>query len=102
MKIKFSASVHSSLPVVIILVGLSLPTHPFLDGVMVTLYFIPHESVLRSQPPDVPLQLCWCPTTSTAEIVCTTSGVLSFQEIDTTPVLQSMVEKKFFKGHGAT
>lgn len=83
-------------------VGLSLPTHPFLDGVMVTLYCLPHESVLRSQLLVVPLQLCWCPAASIAETVCTTSGELSFQDTDTTPVLQSMVVRKLVKGQGAT
>lgn len=80
-----------SLPVVIICWGLSLPTHPFLDGVMLMLYFVPHSSMLRSQPLSVPLQLCWRPMVSTASTVYMTPGMLSFQVTDTTPVVQLTV-----------
>lgn len=58
-----------SLPVVIIVVGLSLPTHLFLDGVMVMLYSIPHSRSLRSQLLSILLQLCLRPSVSTADTV---------------------------------
>lgn len=89
------------MPVVIIFVGLSLPTHPFLDGVMVTLYSVPHSSVLRLQLPFVPLQLCRRPVVSTADTVCTTPGTLLFQDTDTTPVVQLTVGRKVMRGQGA-
>lgn len=77
----------SSPPVVIVLVGLFLPTHPFLDGVTVRLYFVPQSRVVRLQPLLLtPLQLCWRPVASTAVTVCSTSDKVSFQATDTTPV----------------
>ncbi len=85
----------------IIFAGLSLPTHPFLDGVIVTLYFVPHSSVLRLQPLVVPLQLCRRPTVSTADTVYTTPATLLFQVTDTSPVVQLTVGRKVLRGQGA-
>lgn len=82
-------------------VGLSLPTHPFLEGVTVMLYFVPQSKVVRSQPLLIPLQLCWRPVASTADTVCTTSDKLLFQETDTTPLAQLTVERKVARGQGA-
>lgn len=89
-------------PVAIVLVGLSLPAQPFLDGMTVRLYFVPQSRVVRSQPLLLtPLQLCWRPVASTAVTMCSTSGKLSFQATDTTPVWQSTLGMKVFRGQGA-
>lgn len=90
------------MPVLISFVGLSLPTHPFLDGVMLMLYSVPHSSMLRSQPlSSVPVQLCRCPVLSTADTVYETPATLSFQVTDTSPVLQFTVGRKDDRGQGA-
>lgn len=90
-----------SLPVLILSVELALPTHSFLDGVMVTLYSVPHFSELRSHPMFVPLQLCISPAASTAVTECTNPVTLVLQVIDATPVAQSMTGRKEERGQGA-
>lgn len=90
-----------SLPVLILVAGLSLPTHPSLDGVTATLYSVPHRSVSTSQPPSVPLQLCRCPAESAADAVYTTPATPSVQLTDTMLVLQSTVGRTEVRGQGA-
>lgn len=85
----------------IIVVELSLPTHPFLDGVMVTLYSVPHSSVVRLQPLLVPLQLCRRPVASAADTAYTTPATLLSQVTDTMPVAQLTVGRKVVGGQGA-
>lgn len=81
--------------------GLSLPTHPSLDGVTVTLYSVPHCSVLRLQPLLVPLQLCVRPLASAAVTAYTTPATLLFHLTDTTPVPQFTTGRKVERGQGA-
>lgn len=84
-----------------IFVWLPLPTHSFLDGVIVTLYCVPHASVLRLQPLFVLLQLCLAPLASAADTVYITPATLLFQVTDTTPVPQFTLERKDEGAQGA-
>ncbi|TNN48238.1 hypothetical protein EYF80_041552 [Liparis tanakae] len=89
------------LSVLLLCVGLSLPTHPSLDGVTVTLYSAPHSSASRRQPAFVLLQLCRRPAASVADTVYTTPATPSFQVTDATPVVQLTVGRKVGRGQGA-
>lgn len=101
MSVQLGKIQYWSLPVWISCVGLSLPTHPSLDGVMVTLYSVPHSSVPRGQPAVVLLQLCRRPVASVADTVYTTPATPLFQVTDATPVVQLTVGRKVGRGQGA-
>lgn len=97
LKLKY----YWSLPVVTTCIGLSLPTHPSLDGVMVTANLVPHSTVPRLQSLVVLLQLWWWPASSTADTVYRTPATLLSQVTDTTPVAQLTVGTKVVRGQGA-